>query len=239
MRSQSELALLEAYKRARAPAPEHLEATLQSVVTRAEAGEVVATGSGAGTTHVFLQVVAGAITGAVLVAAIVLGRGSPPAAPAATEGIVVETVDVQDGPVVPTVIETPPIPDEAALPTSVPDRAVAPPVSKKPRPVRPKSAAKKQEEPAVDPGLAELQIITRARRALRKGDHAGALRLLERHAREFPAGTLAHERNASRLKALCALGERARAAKLGREFAAASPASGLARQWREGCPTDG
>ncbi|MEM1033611.1 MAG: hypothetical protein AAGN82_24965 [Myxococcota bacterium] len=53
---------------------------------------------------------------------------------------------------------------------------------------------------------AELALMRRAQAALRGGDPSGALSLVEAHRRRFVRGTLAPERIAVRIRALCALG---------------------------------
>lgn len=53
---------------------------------------------------------------------------------------------------------------------------------------------------------AETQLMRPADQALRTGDPARALELLDEHALHFPQGVLAEERSAERVTALCALG---------------------------------
>ena len=53
---------------------------------------------------------------------------------------------------------------------------------------------------------AELRLLTAARSALRSGDPELALRRLREHGASFPESTLAQERDATEVKALCALG---------------------------------
>jgi hypothetical protein len=53
---------------------------------------------------------------------------------------------------------------------------------------------------------AETQLMRPADLALRTGDPARALELLDEHERRFPKGILAEERSAERVTALCALG---------------------------------
>jgi hypothetical protein len=72
----------------------------------------------------------------------------------------------------------------------------------------------------------ELELMGRARAALRDADPERALLLLDEHARRFPAATLEQERERSRLTALCQVGRttdaQTLAAKLGLPACAAS-----------------
>jgi hypothetical protein len=52
----------------------------------------------------------------------------------------------------------------------------------------------------------EVAILSRASSDLYGGRPANALKALEEHQRRFPAGALAEERTAARIRALCALG---------------------------------
>jgi hypothetical protein len=58
-------------------------------------------------------------------------------------------------------------------------------------------------EPAAEGVEQELPLIRGAQEALRAGDLDGALRLLDAHARRFPAGALAEERRAAHAIAVC------------------------------------
>lgn len=75
---------------------------------------------------------------------------------------------------------------------------------------RPSSAETPEVEAAVDVSTleAETALLEQARAELRASDPAAALRLLDRHADEFPAGLLATERKTTRVKALCKQGRR-------------------------------
>lgn len=99
----------------------------------------------------------------------------------------------------------------------------APPTTK----VVPTPATEAPSEPAVaappvaESLAAEAKLLARASRALKDGDPALARTLLERHASEFPNGTLALDRRAAWVRMLCAASEPAQArhqlAKLLRE----------------------
>lgn len=86
---------------------------------------------------------------------------------------------------------------------------------------------------------AELVLLGSAQRALSSGDAARALELTEQHARAFPSGTLAEERRATRIVALCALGRHSEGRHEAREFLARSGNSPLAERVRTACSNDG
>ncbi|WP_437337482.1 hypothetical protein [Sorangium sp. So ce394] len=71
----------------------------------------------------------------------------------------------------------------------------------------------------------ELALLDTARRALRRGDPAAALALLDRHAREFAGAQLADEAAAIRVEALASQGDRAGARAAARRFLEAHPGS--------------
>jgi hypothetical protein len=73
---------------------------------------------------------------------------------------------------------------------------------------KPKRAAAK---PAADRLSEEVEVLSRAQTEMHAGRFGAALTLLEQHARSFPRGTLAPERRAARVQALCALGHRTEA----------------------------
>jgi hypothetical protein len=78
----------------------------------------------------------------------------------------------------------------------------------------------------------EVEILSRAETELHAGRFAGALQALELHAKKFPAGTLAPERRAARIHALCGLG---RVAEADGELARLSPGSLHEARAREAC----
>ena len=67
--------------------------------------------------------------------------------------------------------------------------------------------------------------MTEARAAMRAGERTKALRLLDRHAREFPRGVFASERELSRVTTLCAMGESEAAAEVARRHVQRHPAA--------------
>jgi hypothetical protein len=85
------------------------------------------------------------------------------------------------------------------------------------------------------PVAAETRLVSGAVEALRAGDAARALALLDEHARAFPHGILAEERSAERVSALCKLGRLDEAAAEANRFLTTSPDSPLAGRVRASC----
>jgi hypothetical protein len=71
----------------------------------------------------------------------------------------------------------------------------------------------------------EITLLDAARRSLLGGDPAASLALLDRHAREFGDGQLAHEAAVLRVEALAKRGDREGAAAAARRFLRAHPNS--------------
>jgi hypothetical protein len=82
---------------------------------------------------------------------------------------------------------------------------------------------------------AETRLLRRADEALRSGQPAMALDLLDEHARTFPQGVLAEERSAERVTTLCALGRTGEARAEAERFLTTTPDSPLASQVRASC----
>ena len=76
--------------------------------------------------------------------------------------------------------------------------------------------------------------MDRARAALEGGDARTLWRMMDEHARRFPTGALAEERQAWRAVAACRLGHSDAAARAGR-FLRAHPRSAQARKVRRAC----
>jgi hypothetical protein len=74
----------------------------------------------------------------------------------------------------------------------------------------------------------ETRLIRGGIAALHAGDAAGALALFDEHARRYPSGTLAEERDAERVTALCDLRRNAEAAAEAAAFLQSHPRSTLA-----------
>lgn len=100
------------------------------------------------------------------------------------------------------------------------------------RPAQPSLAALSDELPA------ETALLRRAHAALAAPSAESAraaLEALDEHARRFPTGTLAEERDATRAIALCAAGRVDDASTAARTFLAAHPGSPLAHRVRTVC----
>lgn len=80
----------------------------------------------------------------------------------------------------------------------------------------------------------ELSLLTKAQGALATGDGETALAILDEHAKKFPNGTLAQERNAARCIALCLAG-RAGAVAQAEAFIAQHPTSPLITRIQRAC----
>ena len=81
----------------------------------------------------------------------------------------------------------------------------------------------------------EIALLNEAQRALASGQADRALQLLDRHARDFPRGSLAEERAAARIIALCALGRVTAARAETEAFVRKSPESPLVERVRAAC----
>lgn len=106
-----------------------------------------------------------------------------------------------------------------------------------PAPRRPAASALPSPVDA-DALSAEAALLRTAHAALAGGNAAAALDALQEHRRRFPRGTLAEERDASSLRAECALGRHARAGHAARRFVAAHPASAYLEALADSCVAD-
>jgi hypothetical protein len=89
--------------------------------------------------------------------------------------------------------------------------------------------------PATDRLAEELSLIGAARAALRRGDAAGALSLLDRHRADFPRGKLQPEQLLTRVLALCKRGRVSEARAAAAELRRVSPGSSYPQQIRASC----
>jgi hypothetical protein len=123
-----------------------------------------------------------------------------------------------------------------ALPeTTLPAPAVPENGAQAPSSVKPSLAARATgpvatQERARDSLSAELAALDRARSALASRDTQLALRLLDEYAQRFPKRRLDTEAAVLRIEALAARGDRASAARLGKEFLARQPNGPYARR---------
>lgn len=102
--------------------------------------------------------------------------------------------------------------------------APAPPTVAEAPPHRPRAAMPR------DPFAVELALLQRAQTAYTHRDLTGALGLLAEHARQFPNGRLAEEREALRVRSLLAAGRHREAHRVAAAFAAQFPRSALLRR---------
>lgn len=121
-----------------------------------------------------------------------------------------------------TTASAPPVAPVAPAPA----KADAPEVSPLPpaEAPAPSSAARRPSDRLAE----EVAILSRAETELHAGHYTSALRVLDEHERKFPRGTLAQERLAARIRALCGLGRTADAdaalARLSRSSVHVGPA---------------
>ena len=82
---------------------------------------------------------------------------------------------------------------------------------------------------------AEHALLRRARTSLRKGDALDSLAAIREHAKRFPEGTLAQERDVLEILSLCARDRTAAARVKAEAFVARYPGSPLAARLRNSC----
>ena len=123
-----------------------------------------------------------------------------------------------------------PVRAASAASTLAADSPASLPATERDRSVEAKQA--RARKPTADRLAEEVDILSRAQRQLLEGQFAEALKLLAEHARSFPHGTLAPERRAARIQALCALGKMSEA---NAELAQLKPGSLHEGRAREAC----
>jgi len=114
---------------------------------------------------------------------------------------------------------------------------VTPPARRATRAVLPRARATRKAAPAADaPDFLEaVRWLRRAQRAVRRGEGALALGLLDELDGRFPPELLGEERQATRALGLCGTGEDERARELARALLAKSPRSIYAERLRASC----
>lgn len=151
----------------------------------------------------------------------------PPTTPAPNAAALTPARAHRTAPTAPTALPTAPLTAPAALPTTP---LTAPPTA---APTPAPTPTSLDELPA------ETALLRRAQAALTLHTVAAAreaLDALDEHARRFPEGTLAEERDATRALALCVAGRVEAAQSAARSFLAAHPSSPLAHRVRAACP---
>ena len=121
----------------------------------------------------------------------------------------------------PPVIAAPPIAAPPIAETPRPHVRVAPP---KPPPAAPERVLPVAPPPA-PPTISEVALLEQARAALRGGDTAHALELVEQDATLYPDGVLVEEREALAIETLIKLGRRDEAVAKWTKFATSYPHS--------------
>jgi hypothetical protein len=127
---------------------------------------------------------------------------------------------------------TPPV-AAASIPEVTPVESSPPPVLAPPTVARPRAIAPAAAPtPAVDTLAEETEIVARARAAIASGEWTRAQTLLADHARRFPRGVLAPERDAYTAIARCSSGARG---SILATFTAAHPGSAYLDRVRAAC----
>jgi hypothetical protein len=116
---------------------------------------------------------------------------------------------------VPVVVEAPPLPDAPPL---QPAAAELPPVDEQPRPADLRRRRRATTAQPASRLREETTLLREARQALRQGDNATALRVLDECRRRFPAGTLEQERERLAIEALLKGGRAREASTRAAEF---------------------
>ena len=135
------------------------------------------------------------------------------------------------------------LPESRQLAPSSRDERFAAPSGASPTLATPPAATAKPARPAragrqADPFTAELELLQRAHAAYTRGDFPSALMLVAQHARRFPEGRLAEQREALRVRSLVGAGRSDEAHRAAADFALRFPRSVLLPRV-EGAPEAG
>lgn len=129
------------------------------------------------------------------------------------------------------------LPQTPAEPPSIEPPSAAPAID--PAPVqRPRATSSPTPEITASTLAREKALIQQAWETVATGDPAGALRVVDTHAREFPEGVLAPERRAVAIVARCKRGD-ADAKERAQKWLATDPRSVHAARVRSACEIDG
>jgi len=114
----------------------------------------------------------------------------------------------------------PALPRTSATPPSAPELAPGPALPAAPSAsAAPEASAPRQDRPRSGGSLrAERLLLETASAALMRGDPRAAIVALRQHARQFPAGDLAEEREVLLVKALAAAGDHSAAEQRAKDF---------------------
>jgi len=162
-----------------------------------------------------------------IVAGLIVGGSTAGLGLAVTQEETAATVLPTRMPVTPAEVrsEPPAVVQKRARPAVEPEAETLPePVAEPATPTAPLP-----KPPAAKPTLTEeLAAVDAASSALRAGDGAGAIRMLDEYARRFPRGRLRLEASVLRIEALAKTGQRAEASRRAKAFLKRYPNSVLA-----------
>ena len=126
-------------------------------------------------------------------------------------------------------LDTPPT-NVVAPDVADPDEVAETEIRSRPSRTKPRRAPEPttvQPAPRTTTLAAEMRLLAKANSAMRAGDPAGALRVLDEHRRDYPSGQLAPERDYKRAVATCELGRGEEARSIAAAFLRAHPKSPL------------
>ncbi len=203
--------LLAGFARSREPSPQRQAAAWLAVSERIGAGDLGPTldtdpapATVSATTKLGLVVIGG-----LAIALAVLGKPRPErSASVATPVFPAIVVDAPEPPVEPV----PPVraPQEAAVPSAPAEPLAADPQPEEPRVRRRRPPRAREDTTAPPPASSlaeEMKLLRRANGQVKGGQPERALETLAEHARRFPNGTLAAEREIKRAEAHCRKGD--------------------------------
>jgi TolA-binding protein len=199
-----------------------------SAVAAGGAGAALLAGIGKGKLLLLGALGITGVVALVLVAAPGAGPGggdgeASPAVAAHSEGVEDRPVRPEPAPEDPEIVEAPEpepeIPEAPEPKAAEPDERV-----EKPKP-----------QPAPDDLEKELSLLGDAKSALRQGDTAEALGILNRHRKDFPRSSFGEEREFLRMTALCDSGKKDKARKVAERFLKKHPSSALSPRVEKLC----
>jgi hypothetical protein len=159
-----------------------------------------------------------------IVAGLIVGGSTAGLGLAVSQQETATTVEPTRMPVTPAEVRSEP-PAVVPRPAAAPEAAAPPePAAEPATPAAPLPKAR----PAKPTLTEELAAVDAASSALRAGDGAGAMRMLDEYARRFPRGRLRLEASVLRIEALAKTGQRAEAARRAKAFLKRYPNSVLA-----------
>jgi hypothetical protein len=213
-----------------APPLEARDAIWSALATKlpVTAAASVATAHGVTMASLLKPLAVGLVLGAATATGITGVRLATSSAPAPAPAALATAPALADVPARATPLPSPAAPEPAAPPTRAPsNEPIQPPPASTavalaaPLAASPSVVSFPSDAPAATPEnpiLLESRRLATARASWRSGDARTALTQLEALERDFPAGVLGQERDALRIQALAALGQRQRARALAERF---------------------